>query len=104
MLVNVNDRMVNRTHRYVATAICPIGRNEPGCAALAEHIFADEAAAAAALVEHLGSDCHTQEQLAKVVGAVPTHVKSFRLVYDRGAVSGPPRASATERRPDLPQN
>ena len=104
MLVNVNDRMVNRTHRYVATAICPIGKNEAGCAALAEQIFADEAEAAAALIEHLGSDCHTQEQLARVVGAVPAHVKSFRLVYDRGATTGLPRPSATERRSPLPQN
>ena len=101
MLVNVNDRMVNRAHRYVATAICPIGKNEAGCAALADHIFATEAEAAAALVEHLGSDCHTQEQLARVVGAVPTHVKSFRLVYDRGAVTGHPRPS---ERSALPQN
>lgn len=97
MLVNVNDRLVNRTHRYVATAICPLGKNEPGCAALADHIFATEAEAAAALVEHLGSDSHTQQQLAQVVGAVPTHVKSFRLVYDRGAVTGHPRPSAIER-------
>ena len=85
MLVNVNDRLINRTHRYVATAICPIG-NDPGCAALAEHIFADEASAAEGLIQHLASDCHTQEQLASVVGAVKTHVKSFRLVYDRGAL------------------
>jgi hypothetical protein len=87
MLVNMNDRMINPAHRYVATAICPIGKNEAGCAELAEHIFGDEAAAAAALVEHLASDCHTQEQLARVVGAVKTHVKSFRLVYDRSALS-----------------
>lgn len=86
MLVNVNDRMINRSHRYVATAICPIA-NDAGCAALADHIFADEAAAAAGLVEHLASDCHTQEQLARVVGAVKTHVKSFRLVYDRFSLS-----------------
>jgi len=104
MLVNVNDRMVNRAHRYVATAICPIGKNDAGCAALAEHIFADEAAATAALIEHLGSDCHTQEQLARVVGSVRTHVKSFRLVYDRGAMSGHPRPSATDGRSVLPQN
>ena len=104
MLVNVNDRMVNRAHRYVATAICPIGKNEAGCAELAEHIFADEKAAAAALIEHLGSDCHTQEQLARVVGAVPSHVKTFRLVYDRGATTGLPRPSETERRSALPQN
>jgi len=103
MLVNVNDRMVNRSHRYVATAICPIG-NEAGCAALAEHIFADEKEAAAALVEHLGSESHTQEQLARVVGAVKTHVKSFRLVYDRGATTGLPRPSEIERRSALPQN
>jgi hypothetical protein len=104
MLVNVNDRMINRTHRYVATAICPIGKNEAGCAALAEHIFADEPAAAAALVEHLASDCHTQEQLARVVGAVKSHVKSFRLVYDRGSTTGLPRPSATERSSVLPQH
>ena len=102
MLVNVNDRMINRVHRYVATAICPIG-NEAGCATLAEHIFADEAEAAKGLVEHLGSDCHTQEQLARVVGAVKMHVKSFRLVYDRGATTGHPRPSSTERTA-LPQN
>jgi len=83
MLVNVNDRMINRAHRYVATAICPIG-SDAGCAALADHIFADEAEASVALIEHLGSSCHTQEQLARVVGSVKTHVKSFRLVYDRG--------------------
>jgi hypothetical protein len=104
VLVNVNDRMINRTHRYVATAICPIGKNEAGCVALAEHIFADEAAAAAGLVDHLASDCHTQEQLARVVGAVKTHVKSFRLVYDRGATTGLPRPSSTERTAGLPQN
>ena len=103
MLVNVNDRMINRAHRYVATAICPIG-NEAGCAALSEHIFTDEAEAAKGLVEHLGSDCHTQEQLARVVGAVKTHVKSFRLVYDRGATTGLPRPSSTERRSAVPQN
>ena len=96
MLVNVNDRMINRAHRYVATAICPIGNNA-GCAALAQRIFDDEAEAAAGLVEHLGSDCHTQEQLARVVGAVKTHVKTFRLVYDRGATTGLPRPSSTER-------
>jgi hypothetical protein len=85
MLVNVMDRMVNPTHRYVATAICPIRENAAECAALAQRVFDYEAAAAAALVEHLASDCHTQEQLARVVGTVPTHVKSFRLVYeDRG--------------------
>ena len=91
MLVNLNDRMINRTHRYVATAICPIGKNEAGCTALAERIFDHEAAAATALIEHLSSDCHTQAQLARVVGAVPTHVKSFRLVYEDRGASGPPR-------------
>jgi hypothetical protein len=87
MLMNVTERMVNPTHRYVATAVCPLGGNAAECAALEERIFDYEAAAAAALIEHLATAaCHTQAQLARVVGAVPTHVKSFRLVHeDRGA-------------------
>ena len=56
MQVNVMDRMVDRPHRYVATAICPIGKNEGECAALADRIFEYEAAAASALVDHLASD------------------------------------------------
>jgi hypothetical protein len=105
MQVNVMDRMVDRPHRYVATAICPIGKNEGECAALADRIFEYEAAAASALVDHLASDCHTQEQLARVVGAVPTHVKSFRLVQeDRGAASGPERPVASTPRLAVPQH
>jgi hypothetical protein len=92
MLVNVMDRMVNLTHRYVATAVCPIGKStDAECVALEARIFDYEAAAAAALFEHLASaECHTREQLARVVGAVPTNVKSFRLVHeDRGAAPLP---------------
>src|ERR1043166_8816292 len=67
MLVNVMDRMVNMTHRYVATAVCPIGKNtDAECVALEARIFDYEAAAAAALLEHLvTAECHTREQLAK---------------------------------------
>ena len=97
MLVNPVDRMIDPPHRYVSTAICPIGKNEGACVALAQHLFDREADAAAALVEHLASDSHTQEQLARLVGAVRTHIKSFRLVHeDRGAGSVPERRSATE--------
>lgn len=89
MLMNMTDRMVNPTHRYVATAVCPLGGNAAECAALEERIFDYEAAATAALIDHLATaGCHTQAQLARVVGAVPTHVKSFRLVHeDRGAAA-----------------
>ena len=97
MLVNPVDRMIDPPHRYVSTAICPIGKNEAECAALAQRIFDREADAQAALVEHLASDCHTQQQLARVVGAVRTHIRSFRLVHeDRGAGSVAERRSATE--------
>ena len=97
MLVNAFDRMIDPPHRYVSSAICPIGKNE-ACAALAEQLFDYEAQAAAALVDHLASDSHTQEQLARLVGAVRTHIKSFRLVHeDRGAGSVPERPMATEQ-------
>src|ERR671930_305854 len=98
MLVNPVDRMIDPPVRYVSTAICPIGTNEATCAALAEQIFDCEAAAAAALVDHLASDSHTQEQLARVVGAVRTHIKSFRLVHeDRGAALVAERRSGAEQ-------
>ncbi len=82
--------MVNKKQRYVSTTLCPIGKTlQPECAALASRIFDDDAAGSAALVAHLGSaECHTREQLARVVGVVPAYTHSFRLVYENCVADG----------------
>jgi hypothetical protein len=81
----INDTtLVNMKHRYVATTVCPIGTLEQvECAALADGIFDTDEAACAALVAHLaGADCHTREQLARVVGDTQGRTYSYRLVHE----------------------
>jgi ubiquinone biosynthesis protein UbiJ len=82
--------MVNMKQRYVASTLCPIGKTaQVECAALAVRVFDDDAAASAALVAHLGSaECHTREQLARIVGAVPAYTRSYRLVYENHVWDG----------------
>ena len=79
--------LVNMKHRYVASTVCPVGQR-PECAALAERIFDDDASASAALVEHLGSECHTVQQLAKIVGVQRAYTHSYRLVYESHVTDG----------------
>lgn len=76
--------LINMKHRYVATAICPIGKpGQAECAQLAERIFDSDAGASAALVEHLETaECHTREQLAHVVGSRRGYTHSYRLVHE----------------------
>ena len=87
--------LVNMKQRYVSTTLCPIGKtSQPECAALASRIFEADAAASAALVEHLGSaDCHTREQLARVVGVYPP-IRTRSAWYTKTAS---PTASPPER-------
>jgi hypothetical protein len=82
--------LVNMKQRYVASTVCPIGTlAQPECAALASRIFDCDADAAAALVEHLGSaECHTREQLARIVGAARAYTHSYRLVYENHVTDG----------------
>ena len=82
--------LVNMKQRYVASTICPIGNSaQPECAALASRIFDHDAAASAALVEHLGSaECHTREELARIVGAARAYTHSYRLVYENHITDG----------------
>lgn len=79
--------LVNMKHRYVASTICPLASG-PECAALADRIFDQDAAASAALIEHLGSECHTREELARIVGAGHGHTRSYRLVYENHVTDG----------------
>ena len=82
--------LVNMKQRYVASTICPIGRfGQPECAELAERIFEDDATASAALVAHLESaECHTREQLARIVGGARAYTHSYRLVYENRVQDG----------------
>jgi hypothetical protein len=82
--------LVNMKQRYVASTVCPIGGvAQPECAALANRIFDHDADASAALVEHLSSaECHTREQLARIVGTIRTYTHSYRLVYENHVTDG----------------
>ena len=82
--------LVNMKQRYVASTICPLGKlAQAECAALADRIFDDDAAASAALVEHLTSaECHNREQLAQIVGAARDYTHSYRLVYENHVWDG----------------
>ena len=82
--------LVNMKQRYVASTVCPIGRLEQTeCADLAGQIFEDDASASAALVSHLiSAECHTREQLARIVGKTRGHTHSYRLVYENRVVDG----------------
>jgi hypothetical protein len=82
--------LVNMKQRYVASTVCPIGRfGEAECAELAGRIFEDDATASAALVAHLlSAECHTREQLARIVGAARGYTHSYRLVYENRVQNG----------------
>lgn len=82
--------LVNMRQRYVSTTVCPIGKTlQVDCAALAGRIFESDAAASAALVAHLSTaDCHTREQLARIVGGASTYTRSYRLVYENSVADG----------------
>jgi hypothetical protein len=79
--------LINMKQRYVASTICPIGKSQ-ACADLANRIFDCDADAAAALVEHLGSESHTREELARIVGAGRGYTHSYRLVYENHVADG----------------
>ena len=76
--------LINMKQRYVASTVCPIGKmSQAECANLANRIFDCDADAAAALVEHLASaECHTREELARIVGVARAYTHSYRLVYE----------------------
>jgi len=82
--------LVNMKQRYVASTVCPIGRfGQAECAELAGRIFENDAAASAALVEHLiSAECHTREQLARIVGSARGYTHSYRLVYESRVEDG----------------
>ena len=82
--------LINMKQRYVASTVCPIGdMSQPECTALANRIFEHDAEAAAALVQHLSSaECHTREQLARIVGAARAYTHSYRLVYESHVTDG----------------
>ena len=82
--------MVNMKHRYVSSTVCPIGRLEQAeCAELAGRIFEDDASASEALVSHLiSAECHTREQLARIVGRTRGQTHSYRLVYENRVEDG----------------
>ena len=82
--------LVNMKQRYVASTICPLAKMSQGeCAELANRIFDCDADAAAALVVHLGSaECHTREELARIVGAARAYTHSYRLVYENHVGDG----------------
>ena len=82
--------LVNMKQRYVASTVCPIGKfGEVECAQLAARIFEDDASASAALVAHLiSAECHTREQLARIVGAGRGYTHSYRLVYENRVEDG----------------
>jgi hypothetical protein len=82
--------LVNTKQRYVASTLCPIGKTvQLECAALADRIFDDDGAASAALVAHLvAAECHTREQLARIVGGAPAYTHSYRLVYESRVTDG----------------
>jgi hypothetical protein len=82
--------LVNMKQRYVASTVCPLGRvGQVECAELAERIFDDDATASAALVAHLiSAECHTREQLARIVGGTRAYTHSYRLVYENRVEDG----------------
>jgi ubiquinone biosynthesis protein UbiJ len=82
--------LVNMKQRYVASTFCSLGNlSQAECAKLANRIFDCDADAAAALVEHLGSaECHTREELARIVGAARAYTHSYRLVYESPVANG----------------
>ena len=82
--------LVNMKQRYVASTVCPIGKfGQVECAELAARIFEDDASASAALVAHLiTAECHTREQLARIVGSTRTYTHSYRLVYENRVENG----------------
>jgi hypothetical protein len=82
--------LVNMKQRYVASTVCPIGKmSQPECVELANHIFDCDADAAAALVEHLESaECHTRQELARIVGSTRAYTHSYRLVYENKVADG----------------
>ena len=82
--------LVNMKQRYVASTVCPIGKfGQAECAELAGRIFENDAAASAALVEHLiAAECHTREQLARIVGGMRGYTHSYRLVYESRVEDG----------------
>ena len=82
--------LVNMKQRYVASTVCPIGRfGEAECSELAARIFEDDATASAALVDHLiSAECHTREQLARIVGSTRAYTHSYRLVYESRVEDG----------------
>ena len=82
--------LVNMKQRYVASTVCPIGKFEHAeCAELAGRIFEDDATASAALVAHLiSAECHTREQLARIVGSSRAYTHSYRLVYENRVDDG----------------
>jgi ubiquinone biosynthesis protein UbiJ len=80
--------LVNMKQRYVASTICPIGK-QAECSKLADRIFDCDADAAAALVEHLATaECHTREELARIVGVARAYTHSYRLVYENHVADG----------------
>jgi hypothetical protein len=81
--------LVNMKQRYVAQTVCPIGKTtQAECAVLASRIFDDDASASAALVEHLSSECHSREQLARILGVARAYTHSYRLVYENHVTDG----------------
>ena len=82
--------LVNMKQRYVASTVCPLRKvGQVECAELAERIFDDDATASAALVAHLiSAECHTREQLARIVGGTRSYTHSYRLVYENRVENG----------------
>lgn len=82
--------LVNMKQRYVASTVCPLGKfGQVECAELTGRIFEDDATASAALVAHLVSaECHTREQLARIVGGIRANTHSYRLVYENRVENG----------------
>jgi hypothetical protein len=82
--------MVNMKQRYVASTLCPIGTSvQVECAALATRVFDDDVGASAALIAHLASaECHTREQLARIVGGARAYTHSYRLVSENHVWDG----------------
>ena len=82
--------LVNMKQRYVASTVCPLAKSGQGeCADLAGQIFEDDASASAALVAHLiSAECHTREQLARIVGSTRAYTHSYRLVYENRVENG----------------
>ena len=82
--------LVNMKQRYVASTVCPLSKSGQGeCVELAARIFDDDASASAALVAHLiTAECHTREQLARIVGGSRAYTHSYRLVYENRVEDG----------------